>query len=330
MDRLREAKNDAQILEYFQDSGLVEALSLFKRILNVDLDKVFTIKMTGHWADFNELYKIWKKMSKDGEGRWENIKCVSEGDPDYFVVINSPHQNDLKSIVPSRTIVFQMEPDMEKKVNMWGAWASPGKNTFYKVITHKDFPNLMEWHLSKTYSQLQTETIEKTKNKEISTVLSGKYTDPGHKQRIDFVKFLELKNDIHIDVFGNNRFNYVRYLGNLPDYQKDNAIFPYKYTFNCENHNTIDNYVTEKLYDAILGEALCFYSGPENVKTLVDERCYVRLDLLNKEKSYETVKKAIEEDWWSQRIDVIRSEKKRILDTMSVYPVVSKILQKKY
>ena len=53
-------------------------------------------------------------------------------------------------------------------------------------------------------------------------------------------KFLE-KKGISIDVYGSDRFGYKNYKGKLPMYEKDEGLFPYKYTFNCEN-NSIKNY----------------------------------------------------------------------------------------
>jgi hypothetical protein len=45
-------------------------------------------------------------------------------------------------------------------------------------------------------------------------------------------------------------------------------------------------------------------------------------------KCYQTIKQAMEEDWWSQRIDIIRQEKKRILEEMAFFPRIQKIIEK--
>jgi hypothetical protein len=44
------------------------------------------------------------------------------------------------------------------------------------------------------------------------------------------------------------------------------------------------------------------------------------LPLDNFEESISIVKKAIEEDWWSKRIDVIRKEKEKILNKLGFFP----------
>ena len=181
----------------------------------------------------------------------------------------------------------------------------------------------MEWHLSKTYTELSLMKTEKKYNI-LSTVLSDKYNDPGHVKRIDFIKFLEKK--MHIDVYGNNRWNYKNYKGELPYHCKDDAIFPYKYIFNCENQE-IKNYFTEKLIDGILGECLVFYSGCFNVKQYIDEKAFVYLDLVDFEHDYCIIEKAIKEDWYSQRLPHILEAKKKILNELQFFPRLEKIIK---
>jgi hypothetical protein len=38
------------------------------------------------------------------------------------------------------------------------------------------------------------------------------------------------------------------------------------------------------------------------------------------------IKQAIEEDWWSQRIEIIRKEKRKILDELAFFPTIDKII----
>ena len=181
-------------------------------------------------------------MSK-GNYSWNNINIVWEGEVDYYVVINMAPTN--VKIDKKRTILFRMEPNMKVHRDIWGEWADPVNSDFLKVCRHEEGEyNNNEWHLSKTYSELKNMKIEKKYNM-LSTVLSGKYKDPGHVKRVDFVKFLEKK--MEVDVYGENRWNYKNYKGSLPRYCKDDGIFPYKYTFNVENHS-IKNYYSEKKF----------------------------------------------------------------------------------
>lgn len=280
------------------------------------------VLMYCNWCSSEDLCQVWKKMSKDGNGVWNGIEIVSEMPSDYYCVINCPPFHI--SPDPTKTIVFRMEPNMDDNRIMWGDWSNPGKE-FVWVGYHKLHYNNLEWHLSKTYSQLSSERIEK-KFDILSTVLSEKYRDPGHIKRVDFVKYLETKG-LDVDVFGSNKFGWKSYKGSLPYHTKDDAILPYKYTFNAENYSQW-GYFTEKLVDGILGETLTFYWGCPNVGFYIDPRAYIQLDLVNFEEDCQTIITAIKEDWWSQRIEFIRVAKQKILNEMQFFPRLEKIIAK--
>ena len=63
------------------------------------------------------------------------------------------------------------------------------------------------------------------------------------------------------------------------------------------------------------------------MKDVIDERAFVLLDMNNFEESYQLIKRAISQDWWSQRIEFIRKEKERLLEHMSFCPRVEKVIQ---
>lgn len=291
------------------------------------------VKLLCNWCSSEQLREVWNKMSERGTFSWGKISLVLSEPIDYYVVINSTTEK----IDPKKTVVFRMEPNMHND-KKWGGWADPvsivqpykitdteqmramlSKTSlrFLRVFKHetRDHNNI-EWHISKTYRELLTFSPQKTKV--LSTVLSEKYKDLGQIARIDFVKFLDRKN-LEIDVYGNDKWHYKNFKGSLPYHKKDDALFPYKYTFNCEN-NSIGHYFTEKLVDGILSECLVFYSGCPNISEYIDPQAYVYLQLSNFEHDYEIVKKAIEEDWWTQRLPFIREAKRKILTELQFFP----------
>jgi len=291
----------------------------FLNIYNTSKYDNIRVLLLCNWCSSKELCDIWNKMSK-GNYTWDNIEIVYEEPCDYYCVINKTTEN----IDTSKTILFRMEPNMDININIWGEeWTNLKSDNFKFCGVHETHLNNVEWHLSKTYNELISENI--IKNGELlSTVISDKYSDSGHMKRVDFIKFLETK-DINIDVYGGNRFNWKNYRGCLPYHKKDDALFPYKYTFNCEN-NEINNYCTEKLYDGILAECLVFYSGCPNVKDIIDDKAYIYLHLSNFEKDYETIKKAIKENLWEQRLPYIKEAKSKILNELQFFPRLKKIL----
>ncbi len=94
-----------------------------------------------------------------------------------------------------------------------------------------------------------------------------------------------------------------------------------KSQFNAENSNEY-NYFSEKIIDALLCECLVFYAGCLNLEDYIDKDAFIRLDLNNPEQSLEIVKTSIENHEWEKRIDLIRQEKKKVLEELNILNIV--------
>ena len=275
------------------------------------------VKMMCNWCSSYQLCKEWSNMCEYGFV-WKNIEMTWE-DADYTVIINKPQNNKYD---PSKTIVFQMEPWVhdEKKqwgVKTWGEWSEP--TNFLKVFGRKtgDVNNVF-WQLELPLLELSKSVIKTSEV--VSSICSSKYFDEGHIHRIDFLHYLE-KEGVRLDIYNqNNERGFRNYRGPLTPYlDKSKGILPYKYYFMVENNYEKD-FITEKLWEPILCETLCFYYGCPNVEEHVNPIAYVLLDMYDFEKSAKIIKQAIQEDWWSQRIDIIRQEKQRLLNEMAFFP----------
>jgi hypothetical protein len=322
--------DEEKVEEEEEEDGIEEPVDVREELEKQN--PVRYVKLLCNWTTSEHLCKLWNKMSQNGDYKWNDMQITwkDEPEPDYYVIINKPPENALYK--PEKTIIFQMEPNMAQREDLWGKeWVQSDKNKFLEVVDHESAPNNVEWHLSKTYKQLKEQKIEKKFNRELSTILTDKYQDPGQKLRIDFVRFLEEKGDIKIHRYGadgmTHRLAYKNYRGGLPYHNKDRGLFPYQYTFNAENHS-IPNYCTEKLIDAILSECLCFYWGPDNISELIDERAYVRLELKDFENAYNVIKDAIDNDLWVERLPYISKEKFRILNELQFFPRLESIINK--
>lgn len=323
IDNLLKDKNYIKALQ--KCDNLPNLKTLLSKCLDIpfpNLAKDIKVKLYCNWTTTKELTEIWSKMSK-GNGRWKNI-ILTEDRSDYNIVINKPNI-DIPENEYKKTIIFQMEPNM-KDNNDWGEWANPDPNKFFKIFTHLNSYNNIEWHLSTNYEYLSTKRIEKDLNVSniLSTVLSNKYFDPGHIKRVDFIKYLDANSTISTHVFGFNR-GYKNYKGPLPYHCKDLSMFPYKYVFNVEN-NFITNYFTEKLIDGILSESLVFYHGCPNISNFFDKRSFVWLDLEDFEKDMKIIETAITEDWYTQRLPYIKKMKRLILEEYQFFPRIYNIL----
>jgi hypothetical protein len=91
-------------------------------------------------------------------------------------------------------------------------------------------------------------------------------------------------------------------------------------------NNYEPNFITEKLWEPILCESLCFYHGCPNVAEYVDPRAFVQLPINDFEACYQLMLKAVEEDWWTQRLPYIIAAKEKILKELAFSPVVHNIL----
>ena len=292
--------------------------------------KKLRVKMLCNWCSSKELCDEWNKMSK-GDYTWNGIRIVWEGDAEYYVIINKPKLGD--SFEPSKTIVFHMEPwcGIESQtwgVKTWGEWAKPNPQKFLMIRSHDRVYNTAFWQVSWTYNDFKTRTIDKSSELEgvVSSICSSKYFDPGHITRIDFLHFLE-KNGVFMHIYNSdNKHGFSSYMGRAdPFVDKEKGLVPYKYYFMCEN-NEEKNFVTEKLWEPILCEALCFYWGCPNVSEILDPLSYVQLDMNNFQGSLEIIQNAIRNNEWEKRLSVIRKEKARILDYFGFFPTLERVL----
>jgi hypothetical protein len=333
--------NGLQPSPYFtNDDGIYVKTEIYNMLNNIKTNdtnniKQIKIKMLCNWTSSKNLCKEWSNMCGSGY-KWKNYELVFNEDKtnkvDYYVIVNSPPKDEYYD--PKQSIVFQMEPwvyDLSKPwgVKTWGEWAEPDPSKFLAVRGRKsNCHNNAYWQLELTLNDLyKPESFEKTKDTTISSICSSKYYDEGHIARIDFLKFLEAKGDVELDIWNqDNKHGFKNYRGPVSPYiDKSKGLKGYKYYFMIEN-NYETNFITEKLWEPILCETLVFYYGCPNVTDYIDPRAFVLLDINNFEGSYQIIKQALKEDWWSQRIEFIKKEKRKILDELAFFPTIDKII----
>lgn len=264
------------------------------------------------------------KTDELGDKYWDNFELTTSNNPDYYVVFHDP--GSIK-IDPKKTIYLQTEPQVPNHINL---------NDYLLSVTLDKSHYLGDWHAGRNFKDLEDDLkfyeqnginrLQKTKM--LSTVISSNYFFPGHKKRIDFMRYCDNKN-MDIDFYGReNKFGFKNYLGALPAHDKSIGLNDYKYTFNAENYQ-INNYVTEKMHDSILAECLCFYWGCPNISDIIDSRAYILIDLDDFEKSYQIILDAIKNNEWEKRLPYIMESKRKIMYELQFCPQISKILNKK-
>lgn len=308
---------------------LRETMTEIKSQKRVDTTKMSVrVQPLCNWTDSAQFCRDWNKMSENMNNQWTtkdgavHIELSSEANPDYTVIINRPPSG--VAFDPSKTIVFRMEPYIDSNA-FYSDWVGD-RTRFLWFLDHENFRNNTEHWISASPDALSQPIQKKQDGSIISTVVSSQYSMPGHRLRIDFVKYFQEHSSLEMDVWGyENKFAFRNYKGQLPQRTKDAGLLPYKYHFIAENSD-IKNYVTEKFNDAIIAESLLFYWGCSNVEEHIDPRAFIRLDLENKEASLKMIEDAIANDEWSKRIDIIRQEKHKLLYAYNFFPRVCSLL----
>jgi hypothetical protein len=283
-----------------------------------------------HGNDYG--YSQWGRMLKYHKNTSIVLAEPNDNkDIDYYIIINSPPRKDTHYI-SNKSILILDEPKEflthSAAINRsaFNGWKE--KNKFLKVLDHNNTLNNVRWQMNKIPEKIVKSALPSNNNRDrICSILGPKHGDTGHKYRVAFVKKMEIyfKDNI-IDIYGyQNYHNFKYYKSPLPN--DDKAIVSnYKYYFMCEN-NSKKNYASEKIWEPILCETLCFYWGCPNLENYIDPKSFVRLDMNDMNKSLMIIDRAIKEDWWSQRIDIIRKMKTKILNELAFFPTIERIIK---
>jgi GR25 family glycosyltransferase involved in LPS biosynthesis/tetratricopeptide (TPR) repeat protein len=294
-------KNKIENLTRSPYFGSNDGVFIKKEFSKKSTDKI-RVKMICDWQSSEKLIEEWSLMPVP-----QNIELTTSDDADFHVVINKPGNGTFD---PSKTIHYQMEPTVYDPAKNWGAktWPKIDVSKFYR-IQHHNYLNGVQWN----FPILDNFPV---KTNDVVSILSGNNWDFGHQLRIAFVR----ENQDLFKVFGKQNFNnFECYRGKVPDENRSNVYSKVKYCLACEN-NAETNYATEKIWEPILNEVLAFYWGCPNLEDYIDPKAFVRLPLEDFDAARKIIDQAIAEDWWSQRIDVIRSEKNKIQNIYGFFP----------
>jgi GR25 family glycosyltransferase involved in LPS biosynthesis/tetratricopeptide (TPR) repeat protein len=308
-------------------------------ILKDKYKKLTRIKMLGHfWENSEKVHEEFSKLTNNCDFSF------TTKDPDFYIIINKPNEGDTYDA--SKTLVFTMEPLAETSdhgTHSWGEWNNPDPKKFL-YVHGRDQLNLVQWKMTTPLSeipqiyskQLLIESVKEgekhgesrrvlEKQNHIATILSWKNYFIGHQHRNKFARLLDEENLLHC--YGQDNFHKLKHFqGGVPKEDTAQVIAKYQYYFMIEN-NEENNYATEKIWEPILCETLCFYWGCPNLEDYIHEKAFVRLDMNDYEKSLQIIKTAIDENWWKQRLPFIREAKEKIIHEYSFGVTISNILK---
>jgi hypothetical protein len=226
-----------------------------------------------NFSDASTLRKKWLHLTHDlyiASDETDTTGCLAN------VVVNA---SNMGTIDPRSVVYFCMEPFGEQMYNRYLISIS---QCMFKG-THDRHLNNMEWHLRASLGQcMRNEDIrahgEKQHDNVLSVVVSSKDWDPGHKYRLALIRAMddmtEEERGFGLHIFGKcQSCNFKHWKGELPDQEKDQALYPYKYHLNVENHY-IKNYITEKFVDPMIAQCFTFYHGAPNISTFFSSDVY--------------------------------------------------------
>lgn len=171
--------------------------------------------------------------------------------------------------------------------------------------------------LHKTYDELKSIDTPR-KEKLASIIVSNKTFTKGHKERYAFLNKLkqELGNDIDIFGVGHQQIN-----------DKWDAIAPYKYHIVIEN-SSYNDYWTEKLSDAFLGQSYPIYYGCHNIYKYFDKSSLSLIDINTASDATEKIKNVIHSNIYEESITAIAQAKDLILDKYQLFSMLSEYANK--
>jgi hypothetical protein len=274
------------------------------------------IKFHTNWCPDEHIREEFNRCTVNGDYTWKDLYLTLDDDYDFFIIMNHPKHNNFK---PGKAILFHCEPESTR--GTWGEYRNPDKDIFFKVYDPDNHHNVDKWYIDLNYRQLLKRDFTKTKI--MSGIVSSCDWLEGHKERLNFLKYLDTLP--YYDHYGKG--DLIQFLNSYqgPLDHKEDGIIPYKYHFNAEN--TYErNYFTEKIMDAIFCESLCFYAGCPNIKDFIDPGAFIKINLKKPEEALDIIKESIANHEYEKRLPLIKKEKDKLMNEMNPLNIIYKII----
>jgi GR25 family glycosyltransferase involved in LPS biosynthesis len=265
----------------------------------------------------------------------------------WTIVVNSvplleEHKSSTRtSIDPNKTIVLRMEPTCDTSDTHWDKWIQNcPKSNFAFWGDHKYYLNTVEWHMPLTLEDLLQKDWQKTRlslteDFAVSAVCSAQDFMEGHQWRLAFLRkwYTRLHSSKittmpHLHLWGKDGDLGMPdvYRGELPEHDKTLAFSSYRYTFACENC-VKPNYVTEKLWDALVSETLCFYRGADVIALISEPNAVIPLPN-DHEQALDTIMNVVQSDKFATvHLPAIQRTKVAILSRWSLQNRVRNVIR---
>jgi len=240
----------------------------------------------------------------------------------WFVFGGLTNLSERAIVSPNNVFLFTAEFD--------GGYNQKFLNQFSKVFTadtklqgenieyfHLGNP----WFIQKSFDELyHQENVKKTKLLSVVASNASYITyNRNYKIRYDFVIALQKHFGNDIDIFGRG----FREIEN-----KDDGLFPYKYSVAIENMPIPFN-ISEKLSDCLLTHTLPLYYDCPNISRFYNEKSFVKLDIMDHSFSIGLIEKILEtNNHYEDNLQYVIEAKKTYLLNYSFQAVFVKAIKR--
>jgi hypothetical protein len=285
------------------------------KFFNMHLHRSTRYDLKSYEEDKGWMIGLNGLCTPDNSFQWKDIQLTFEDDYDYAVVLDTIFR-PVPYINPAKSILFRLEPKILRD-SYNGGIDYLDESKYIKVYKM----NCLWGWLGMSHNELWNGIFEKTKI--LSSIIASSYGTPDHAKRLQLLSYLDhipYHDHFGIDKNKNGFFDNLKcHCGELLN--KKNGLCSYKYHYNAENSREKD-YFTEKIIDSILAECLTFYSGCPNMSDFIDSRAFIPINIDDPEQCVFTIKRSIRLGEWEKRIDIIRQEKKKVLEELNILNLV--------
>jgi len=293
---------------------------------------MYTIKITPYRAN---LGKIMYRQSKNQEcislnGKYKFFIGEHIENPDFWVVQGKGIRNpETCNVAPENTIFLNTEPRSvltypKSYLNQFGLISTSQYPTEHKNVKYAQpilpwFVGYKEDQNSNCSFTLDYDVLKNSlfppKDKLLSVITSNLAISRGHINRLKFVQKLKEYYGDKIDVFG-------RGFNGFDD--KWEILSRYKYHICIENCSE-NYYWTEKISDCFLSGVFPFYYGCKNFSEYYPQESFLPIDIMNFDKSIETIDNAIKQNVWEKSLSSLEISKNLVLDKYNMLEYIASL-----
>jgi hypothetical protein len=290
-------------------------------IKNLQFDNTPKIKIKLYWlyTPSDILIKFIQRLFNCYEGYKNLIFITNDKEADFIIVIDGLFKDEKIGEEDYKKSIYieGMHPKFRNYLPK--EWQTV-PNNFLKVVKYIDNLNLGNCYLPRI---IKYENNTQKENR-ISVILENNYVEIGNVKKTDFTQYLDQKN-IEIDVYGNNKFHFKNYQGEINFFELDKAFDKYKYAIITDNRDEPD-FFSGNILDCILSETVPIYWGCPNIERWIDPNCFIRMEFSDFQKDYDKVKKILNNDVYNSKLIYLKKEKERILNSFQILENIFQII----